>query len=515
MGMTTATTARRDPPLRSEGLPKRLLASGWTLAALAVVVAGRLPFVARPTSPDEGGYLLVGSQWHAGTSVYGDYWLARPPLLVGINELAAALGGTFALRAIGLLAVVSSVLLAAAISREVSRAADAGAATVAQLAPMAVVAIFMTTPLFGTTHVDGELLAAPFVLGGVLAFLRASAARDRAVAARWALVAGAAATSAAMVKQNSIDVFVFVAACLVVRLVQGDRRPARRLAALFAAGALAAAAVILGMAALRGTGLGDLWDSVVTFRFQAASEISSSAPDVNAVRLRTLVLAALASLAPVVVAVLAWQSRRGLSSRGARSSGLLDLRWPAYALLAWEVVSVAGGGSYWLHYLLDLVPGITVLAVAAAQRPPSARRALTWTLAAAALSTGIATGVDAVRGPDYASDAATIGYLRDHARPGDTAVVAFGHPNILWDTRLTSPYEQLWSLPVRVRDPDLSELGGLLASPAAPTWVVVAGSDLYSWGISAGHADHLLEAGYHRVAVESPYVIWHVDGSPR
>jgi hypothetical protein len=481
----------------------------------ALAVAGRLPFLTSAASPDEGGYLLVGSQWHAGNSVYGDYWLARPPLLVGINELAAALGGTFALRVIGLLAVVISVLLAATISRDATRADGATAAPLSQLAPAAAVAIFMTTPLFGTTHVDGELLAAPFVLLGVLAYLRASAARARMPAVSWALAAGAAATSAAMVKQNSIDVFVFVGACVVVRLAQGDRRATVRLALVFAAGAVASAAAILGIAMLRGTSPGELWDSVVTFRLQAAAVISSSAPDVNAVRLRTLVWAGVGSLAPVVIAVLAWQSRRGLDSRGARSSGTVDLRWPAGALLVWEVVSVAGGGSYWLHYLLDLVPGITVLAVAAAQRPMSARRALGAALTAAALSAGIATAVAAIAAPHHSSDHNAISYLREHVRPGDTAVVAFGHPNILWDARLTSPYEQLWSLPVRVRDPDLSALGSLLASPDAPTWVVVDGSDLYSWGIDASHADHVLEAGYHRVAVESPYVIWHVDGSAR
>jgi hypothetical protein len=237
------------------------------------------------------------------------------------------------------------------------------------------------------------------------------------------------------------------------------------------------------------------------------------APASYAVRLQHLVLAGVASLAPVVLAVLGWHSRGAVSSPGRRAHAPLDLRWPACALLAWEVVSIAGGGSYWLHYLLDLVPGIAVLAVAAAQRPPSARRWLGGALTAAALSAGISTAVAAAAGPDYSSDWGTISYLRDHARPGDTAVVAFGHPNILWDSHLNSPYEQLWSLPVRVRDHDLSELSGVLTSPNAPTWVVVSGGDLYSWGIDASHADRVLEADYHRVTSEGAYVIWHLNPS--
>ena len=41
-----------------------------------------MPFLARPLSPDEGGFLLVASQWEPGTSLYGHYWVDRPPLLM-------------------------------------------------------------------------------------------------------------------------------------------------------------------------------------------------------------------------------------------------------------------------------------------------------------------------------------------------------------------------------------------------------------------------------------------------
>src|SRR5690242_10175595 len=112
LGMDTiaTTAAPRVAPRRTE-LPGRLCRYTWAVAALAIV--GRLPFLTSSTSPDEGGYLLAGSQWHAGSSVYGSYWVARPPLLIAIDELAADLGGTLALRVIGVLVVVACVLLAA------------------------------------------------------------------------------------------------------------------------------------------------------------------------------------------------------------------------------------------------------------------------------------------------------------------------------------------------------------------------------------------------------------------
>jgi hypothetical protein len=50
---------------------------------------------------------------------------------------------------------------------------------------------------------------------------------------------------------------------------------------------------------------------------------------------------------------------------------------------------------------------------------------------------------------------------------------AFGDPEVLHTTGMASPYPYLWSLPSRILDPDLTVLRRVLASPDAPTWVVV------------------------------------------
>ena len=86
----------------------------YLLAASAAVLW--LPTLLMPLSPDEGGFLLVASQWSPGTSLYGDYWVDRPPLLIGLFQLADLGGGALALRIIGLARVVPSVLLAGAIA---------------------------------------------------------------------------------------------------------------------------------------------------------------------------------------------------------------------------------------------------------------------------------------------------------------------------------------------------------------------------------------------------------------
>ena len=56
-----------------------------------------LPFAGRRLSPDEGGLLLLAGQWSPGSSLYGDYFVDRPPGLIALAALADAAGGGWAL----------------------------------------------------------------------------------------------------------------------------------------------------------------------------------------------------------------------------------------------------------------------------------------------------------------------------------------------------------------------------------------------------------------------------------
>jgi hypothetical protein len=73
--------------------------------------------------------------------------------------------------------------------------------------------------------------------------------------------------------------------------------------------------------------------------------------------------------------------------------------------------------------------------------------------------------------------------------------VLYGNPHLLWNAGLTSPYEELWSLPVRVRDPDLVELTAILRGPDAPTWVI-AWDDMEAWGIASATAREVVRQRY-------------------
>jgi hypothetical protein len=464
----------------------------WLVAAAAALAW--TPFVAAPLSPDEGGFLLVASQWRPGSSLYGHYWVDRPPLLISIFDLADHAGGAVGLRLIGIAAVLASVLLADRLARLAT-----GRWTVV---PAIVTGAFLATPLFGTGMVNGELLAVPLVLAGILALLRAwtSTGRPEYV---WAAVAGVAAASAPLIKQNVVDVLVVAGVLVLQGLRTAERRRTLWLALSVSAGAALATAACLLLAETRGTEPTLLWNALVTFRGEATAVIQSSSSSSTSARFVELLAAAALSGAPLLLTVMLLRLRRkALTDRAP------DLRYPALMLLLWEVVAVGAGGSYWLHYLIGLVPGLVLVSVAAAQRPPQLRR---WTAAVVALtclSAGVATATAAVNVPLYSSDAAVAAYLRAHDTPRDTVVVGFGHPNIVWDSGMRSPYHLLWSLEVRVRDPQLHQLTHVMSGPHAPTWIVVNGSSLATWGVDPTSAETVLDQRYRPATTIGDYVIW-------
>ena len=504
----------------------------WSEGALVLavaVVAGlvRVPFVAAPLGADEGGFLMVAAQWSPGTSLYGDYWVDRPPLLIALFALADHLGGVVPLRLLAVLLVMTSVLLAGRIGALLS--ADAGAGPTGPESrfsgglPAAVTAaVFLVDPLFGALEVNGELLAVPFVLAGIAAILTARQAPTRRARSWWLGGAGAAAAAAALVKQNEIDVVIFGLVALVTSAVVARRRGRHsRLGpdlATLAGGAAVVSIVALLAAAARGTSPAGLWDALVVFRAQALTAIQQSTSGASDTRLWHLLTALVASGALVLVVQLV---RHLLRSRGTTRPLTADLHAAVLALLAWEMVSVLGGGSYWLHYLVALVPGLVVaVGVVAAPRragsTPTVRPlAVIPALAGCALVAAVSmTGVVIVS-PPGSTEVPVASWLSQHARPGDTAVVAYGHPNILRTAGLSSPYANLWSLPARVLDPRLAQLSAVLAGPQRPTWVITGTHGLDTWGIDPAAGDAQLAAHYRPVARVDDHVIYLDQAQPR
>lgn len=474
----------------------------WLTWCLVLALAVRGLAWGSPPGSDEGGLLLVGESWgRGGDSLYGPYWVDRPPLLVTVHELAAHTGGLVSLRLIGSLAAVSAVLAAWVAGRAVAERSGARWAAVT-------VTAVMCAPTIGWPDVASELLAVPFIIGAVALVLRSVG--DRAEHPVWlAVAAGALAACAPLLKQNLVDGFLAIAVVLVVAQLQRrlSGRRAMRLWLGALAGAASTATSILAWSALRGTRPAELWQALVPFRAEAAAVISEHATDPTSERLRLLVLVCLVG-GPLVIGLLA--ARTSVRTRSPAAVA-------AVVLLGWAIVSMIAGGSYWLHYLGQLAPGLSLAVAAAISSDSVGRRAarlLSGSTLTAAVASAVVFGVFVVASPP--TDREILARWLERAKlPGDTAVVAWGQPDILYGAGMHSPYEDLWSLPVRVRDPDLARFTSLLQDSRAPEWVVTRGHSPDSWGIDASTADRVLEERYDVVADLRGYRVHLLKGADR
>lgn len=466
------------------------------LLAAAACVLVRLAFAARPVGRDEAGFLLVGSQWGTGTgSLYGSYWVDRPPLLITFYWLGDLLGGLVALRVLGALAAGTTVLVLAAAARRTWGARAGAAAAVLSAA-------LLSSHLLATLEVNGELLAAPFLAIGTAAAL--ASARDAELGAdgpgrsgTWAALAGACAVAAVMVKQNMADVAVFGLALAAAYLWAGRVRPADLLRPL--AGALVGTGVALLAVVVwttsRDTSPVAVFDALYPFRLEAAAVIAGDeGAGESLLRLGRVVGAFAASglgLLVVLAVVLAWTRRR-----------TEPVLVAAAATLAYDLFSVLGGGVYWLHYLVELVPAASLVvayAVASAPRGSGLRAAALLALGLAVVSSGVSLVRAAVVEP-RTTQREVGSALVEAASPGDTLVTLYGDSDLNYLAGLASPYEHLWNLPIKVRDPGLDGLDAVLAGGSAPTWVV-GGRSLETWGLDTRRTRHLLAERY--VLVES------------
>ncbi len=465
----------------------------WVLVMAAGVCLGWLPFAGRPLSPDEAGYLIVGGQWGEGSSLYGDYWVDRPPALIAIFEVAEAWGGVVPLRLIGALAAVLTVVLSGVLGRLAAPERRS-----APLITAGTAAVCVATPLFGGSVVNGELLALPFLVAGAGLFVAAAASRSSRRALALAFAAGVAGALGALIKQSQVEVFVLAA---VLVLTSGAAR--RRLPGLLT-GALVTVALVLGAAWLRGTVPADLWEAVVTFRIDAARELAEDSGDASA-RLGGLLGALAGSGLPLLVAAFVWKGRSQPSVQGPWTAP--DLRVAAWVVLMFELAVAVLGGSYWLHYLMGLVPGAVLVAAAFAQRPAPVTRSIGGAFALAGISTLAVIGWVGLHPIDRPEEEA-IDYLDSQAEPGDTALVVLGAANVVHDADLRAPYPYLWSLPARIRDADLATLNGVLTGPEQPRWVVVAHRSVAVWGLDFATTRAHLDADYDEVAEAGKFTIY-------
>jgi 4-amino-4-deoxy-L-arabinose transferase-like glycosyltransferase len=470
-------------------LPARV-GSFRAVVALSVVLAVvlRAPFFGTPLGVDEGGLAYVAQHWvRHGTSVYGDQWLDRPPLLVLLIRVAVSAGGDAGVRVLGALAATALVVVVALLARAIGGARAGRYAAVAA-------AVLGSSIALQAVYTPAELLAAVPAAASVLCLILGL----RSGRPGFLVAAGALATSAALVKQSFLDAglagVVFLTACAV------RRPPGFRWAwvVAWAAGAALPALAVLAAAGTGYVGGRDLPYALVGFRVDALRTLAGSGDAAS--RFRGLAMPAAASGLVVAIAFL--------------PAGLRRLRGDpivAATLVAWLVgglVGVTGGGTYWSHYLIQIVPVSTVLfGIAIAQMRPAFR--VSFAPAAVILACVAAVGATAyvAKHHPHAAERAVGTYIRAHARPGDTQYVLYARANVLHYGGLPTPFPYDWSLMVRAARGARPALYRLLASPRRPTWLVTWQDD-DRWRLDRGAiVDGLLRRHYRPAATVDGHVI--------
>ncbi len=316
--------------------------------------------------------------------------------------------------------------------------------------------------------------------------------------------AGAAAVAALLVKQNMADVGVFAATAVLLawRRHEVEGRQALRVVAGAAVGALLCLGVAAAWTVLHGTSLSGVFAATYPFRFRAGRVIAASAHPAATARFWALLGAWVLSGVALVLLVVA----RALVSRRLRGTAA----WALVATAAFDLCSVVAGGSYWKHYLVELVVPVAVLAgLLVARRQPGARglvavMALTSLVAWVVVTPGETRSVGSTVGRSVAAV----------ARPHDTIVTVYGHADVTEASGLASPYPYLWSLPVKTLDPRLQRLDAVLRGRSAPTWLVTWGS-VSSWGVSSVTTSRLVARRYHPVGRVLGRTVYLRDGLRR
>jgi hypothetical protein len=254
---------------------------------------------------------------------------------------------------------------------------------------------------------------------------------------------------------------------------------------------------------LHGTSLVGVFDALYPFRLHAAQVVASQGSQYAAARFGAISGSWLISgLAPLTVLLVAGAARARL-----RSAGLTAL----VATVGYDTFSVVMGGGYWLHYLVELVVPLALGAgLLATGRRSQAPRLAALAVCAASLVTTAA----GVLHP-WPSTAARIGAaIARVERPGDSLTTLYGQSEVNLAAGLPSPYEHLWSLPIKTLDPRLQELDAVLRGGKAPTWLVVT-HHVASWGLDSAQTGALIASEYHPVAELHGETVYLLDSAVR
>lgn len=448
----------------------RMLRSPWSLrwtvvGAVTLTVAAHLMFLGTTPGADEGGYAVVARYANDhGPYVYGPTFVDRPPLLILLFRAAARLGSQGTL----VLATVAAVICVLAAARAAYLIAGPRAARWAA----AITAGFSSSPLLQAENANGEIIAGAFVSTSIALILEADRVRRDQPwrAGVLAVLSGATAMAALFVKQNFADGIAFAVVLAIAYLLTRGR-----VLWLLCGGYVLGAAAVVGWALWwsRGHhGVDALFYAMYGVRADAAGAVSSITSIAQLENIAILIGAGLAS----GVFLLAFAALRANWRRGVRQIPIVGVAY--LAAIAVEVVGILAGGNFASHYLIGLVPTMSVCTgvMIANWRHGHHVWGLRWVRLTSVIivaSSLISSPVAAVADHADTNAVQVIGdWVRSASNPSDTIAVPFSNSPVIQIAHLRPAYPYNWVLLVRTRDLRLTQFTELLNGPHAPTWVI-------------------------------------------
>lgn len=468
------------------------------LCAAAILL--RFPAVLWPLKPDEAGFLLVARSWAPdATSLYGHYWVDRPPGLIAAFKIADELLGAFGPR------VVAALLAAAAVFAAYRIGVLIGGAVWGRWSAVFALVLF-NAPYLSTWTAKSESLGVPFVMVScwlAIEGLHASSARLRHGAVFGAGLAGGLAMC---MKQNLAGGVVFGAIMLGAHLWT-RRIQLGEVARLFlsaAAGLAVPIAAVIAWAVSNGVGLDIVWSTLYEFRSAALELIADNPSAANERRALTLVLLFVVTGMALGAGWFAVNFRAVFRARPEVAAG-------AVGLFAFDVVALALSGSYWSSNLIALIPGSVLALALTGLAETRARRIAQALIGLSIVALAIALIVQTtlrLSGQPAPVGLRTGQAVAAAAGTDDSILVLYGHAEVVEASGLQAPYEHLWSLPARTLDPGLHRMRALLMGEAPPTWIV-QWDTANTWGIDHGGAlRRLLKERYERHGIVCGRTVW-------
>jgi len=488
-------TGPAKPPARSEwrarkGGPPPVTHTDvlWVTIAVLLSLASRIPFFNIPMIHDEGGYAYAARGWIEGTGqLYDDLWISRPQGIFALYALVFEfLGtGTWALRFSAWVFAALTVIAVWMIGRRWT------APRIANLAAI-LSAIFLSWPNFEGFTANAEVFMGMPAAFAALWLLRMS---QRGWSA-WQLAGvGVLAGLSTLLKPSGI-VTLFIAWAFIW-LLDGTRRQRLRRCGYVLAGISFVGIITL----IHGYTLG--WDDFIyaTVTYRLTHQSSATVSLLHHLRAIGSLTYTSAALVGILLLIGIFRARLPLLRTTAapvvvhtprRWTGFLTrFRLPhdegGLLILLWVIGSIAGlamGGDWWSHYMIQIVPPLSLWiawnldGIIRALR--HWRRWLAVTLMSVLVLLPYAIIVDGYDSmlerlyghPGYPAQADVAQYIRENTEPDDTIYVAFDQAAIYYLSDRKPAYRHLYDQELRALPDSYADIIAIISGPNRPTYIV-------------------------------------------